>query len=77
MSPKFSHLGLVLVLSLTTAGKLLAQAVPVPEAAKPTGPAAKKADDLIRAYRRLCRAWEAACWAGSAPQTTNGSAPWE
>jgi hypothetical protein len=49
MSPKLSHFGLALVLNLITAGTVMAQAErerPV----KPTGPAAKKADDLIRAY---------------------------
>jgi chorismate mutase len=50
MSRLFSHLGLVLALSLTAGGNLLAQPVPVPEAAKPTGPAAKKAADLVQAY---------------------------
>jgi hypothetical protein len=49
MSPKFSHLGSVLAVSLITAGNLMAQPVP-PQPVTPTGPAAKQADDLIAAY---------------------------
>jgi hypothetical protein len=58
MSPKFSRSGWVLALSLTATGSLMAQTggnsnqevANDERPAKPTGPAAKKADDLIRAY---------------------------
>jgi hypothetical protein len=51
MSPTLSRLGLVIALSLTATGKLMAQqALEVVQPVKPTGPAAKKTDDLIRAY---------------------------
>ena len=49
MSPKLSYFGLVFALNLVTAGTVVAQPQPVPPV-KPTGPAAKKADDLIKAY---------------------------
>ena len=49
MSLKLSHFGLVFALSLVTARTVVAQPQRVPPV-KPTGPAAKKADDLIRAY---------------------------
>jgi chorismate mutase len=49
MSPKLTYFGLVLALSLVTAGNSIAQP-PAPERVKPTGLAAKKADDLIQAY---------------------------
>ena len=55
MSPTSSRLGWVLALSLTATGRLMAQtggnsAANDERPAKPTGPAAKKADELIRAY---------------------------
>jgi hypothetical protein len=58
MSPTFSRLGWVLAMSLTATGSLIAQTggssnqevANDERPAKPTGPAAKKADDLIRAY---------------------------
>jgi hypothetical protein len=51
MSPTLSRLGLVIALSLTATGKLMAQQAASDERPpKPTGPAAKKADDLIRGY---------------------------
>ena len=58
MSPKPSRFGLVVALTLTVSGVALAQAGGNPNQGdvgetppvKPTGPAAKKADDLIRAY---------------------------
>ncbi len=50
MSPKLSHIGLALVLNLITAVTVMAQPDPPARPVKPTGPAAKKADDLIQAY---------------------------
>jgi hypothetical protein len=51
MSPKLSPFGLALALSLITAANGMAQQGANDEPpVKPTGPAAKKADDLIRAY---------------------------
>ena len=58
MSPTRSRFGWVLVVSLAAPGSLMAQpggianqdAANDERPAKPTGPAAKKADDLIRAY---------------------------
>ena len=58
MSPTLSRLALAAALTLTSVGLLRAQsgggfgADPAPDAkpVKPTGPAAKKADDLIRSY---------------------------
>jgi hypothetical protein len=49
MSSKLSYFGLAVVLNLIAAGTVMAQAQPVPPV-KPTGPAATKADDLIKAY---------------------------
>ena len=49
MSPKLSHFGLALVLNMITTGTVMAQPDP-PKPVKPTGPAAKKAADLIQAY---------------------------
>jgi predicted component of type VI protein secretion system len=49
MSPRFVLLGSVVAVSLMTSGTLMAQpAAPTP--VKPTGPAAKKAAELIKAY---------------------------
>ena len=50
MSPKLSILGLALALSLSPAGTLMAQPGSAAQPVKPTGPAAKKAEDLIHAY---------------------------
>ena len=59
MSPKLSRFGLVIALSLLAGPPAMAQfggGAPVPggdhdeKPVKPTGPAAKKADDLIRGY---------------------------
>jgi hypothetical protein len=57
MSPEIPRLGLAVILSLTFAGRVMAQpggadqvAEKTPPPVKPTGPAAKKADDLIRSY---------------------------
>jgi hypothetical protein len=57
MSSQICRLGLAIVLSLTVAGRMMAQPVGANQGAvkteppvKPTGPAAKKADDLIRSY---------------------------
>jgi hypothetical protein len=50
MSPKLTYSGLVLALSVVTAGNSIAQPPSIPERVKPTGPVAKKADDLIQAY---------------------------
>src|SRR5271156_4584304 len=49
MSPKLSPVGLALVLNLITAMTAMAQPDPA-RPVKPTGPAAKKANDLIQAY---------------------------
>ena len=57
MSPKLSGFGLVVVLGLAAGAPVVAQsggleqgAVQDRQPVKPTGPAAKKADDLIRSY---------------------------
>jgi hypothetical protein len=57
MSSQISRLGLAVILSVTFAGRVMAQpggadqgAEKTPPPVKPTGPAAKKADDLIRSY---------------------------
>ena len=58
MSPKLSRFGVVVALSLAAGGLVMAQsggnanqgAVEDGQPVKPTGPAAKKADDLIRGY---------------------------
>jgi hypothetical protein len=58
MSSQISHLGLAVILSLTVGGRVMAQfgggavqgAVKSEPPVKPTGPAAQKADDLIRSY---------------------------
>jgi hypothetical protein len=51
MSSQISRLGLTVVLSFTIAGHTMAQSGgATPQPVLPTGPAAKKADDLIRSY---------------------------
>lgn len=49
MLPKLSGLGVVIALSLAAVRPVIAQPVPKPPV-KPSGPAATKADDLIRRY---------------------------
>ena len=56
MWSQISRFGLTIVLFLTVGGRAMskiegsAQPVQVEKPVKPTGPAAKKADDLIRSY---------------------------
>ena len=49
MSPKPSHLGWAFIFSMIAMGNGMAQPV-APQPVKPTGPAAKKAEELIQAY---------------------------
>ena len=49
MSSRFVLFGSVIMMSLTTCGTLMAQPV-APKPVKPSGPAARKAEELIKAY---------------------------